>query len=145
MKKLTLFLLFLILLLTSCQSADPDMISMDEVLSAFEKQQVPIKENNDARKDDIFGMKLNGVKPAFYELDGKMFMIYIYNSPEKREEGLSDFRDKTAMMDTVSYHVYEAENVLIFYVYEHDMGLEVKFDDAIKEAMSELKKSKASI
>lgn len=44
-------------------------------------------------------------------------------------------------MNTVSYNVYEVENVLIFYVYEHDMSLEVKYDDAIKKAMSRLKRN----
>lgn len=139
MNKLILFLVAL-LLLTSCQPADPNLISLDEAVSSFENQQIPIEENKEARKDSIFGMKLNGVNPAPYELEGKMLMVYIYNSPEKREKGLLDFRDKTAAMDTVSYNVYEAENVLIFYVYEHDMGLEVKFDDAIEEAISELER-----
>jgi NTP pyrophosphatase (non-canonical NTP hydrolase) len=41
-------------------------------------------------------------------------------------------------MDIISYKVYEVENVLIFYVYEHDMSMEVEFDDEIKEAVSEL-------
>lgn len=138
MNKLILFLLSLLLLLTSCQPADPNLISVDDILSSFENQQIPVKANKEARKDSIFGMKLNGVKPAQYELDGKMLVIYIYNSSENREEGLLDFYDKTATIDTVSYNVYEVENVLIFYVYEHDMGLEVKYDDAIKDALNEL-------
>ncbi|WP_033543457.1 hypothetical protein [Planococcus sp. CAU13] len=138
MNKLTFLLMFLVLLLTSCQAANPDMISLDEVVSSFENQQIPIKENKEPRKDSIFSMKLNGVKPAHYELEGKMLLVYIYKSPEKREKGLQDFHDKTAAMDTVSYNTYEVKNVLIFYVYEHDMSLKVKFDDAIKEVMSEL-------
>jgi hypothetical protein len=115
------------------------MITLDEVVASFEKQQLVIKENKEFSNNNIFRMKINGVKPSPYELDGKLLSVYIYNSAEEREKGLEDFRDKTATMDTVSYNVYEVENVLIFYVYEHDKSMEVEFDDAIKEALNELK------
>ncbi|MBB4823258.1 hypothetical protein HNO89_000478 [Sporosarcina luteola] len=113
---------------------------MDEVVSSLEKKQVDIKESEEFSNDHIFGMKLNGVKPSSFELDGKLVSVYIYNSVEEREKGLEDFRDKTASMNVVSYHVYEVENVLIFYVYAHDMSMEVAFDPAIQEALSELRR-----
>jgi hypothetical protein len=130
----------IVLLLTSCQSIDPEMITLDEVISSFEEQQLVIKENKELSNDNIFGMKLNRVKPSSYELDGKLLSVYIYNSAEERKKGLEDFLGKTATMDIVSYNVYEVENVLIFYVYEHDMSMEVEFDDEIKEALSELRR-----
>ncbi|MED4014658.1 hypothetical protein [Sutcliffiella cohnii] len=138
MNKVTLILISIVFLLTSCQSANFHMITLDEVVSSFEKQQLDMKENSNFHNDSIFRMKLNGVKPSTYELGGKLLTIYIYKSAEEREKGLEDFQEKTATMDTVSYNVYEVENVLIFYVYEHDMSLEVEFDDEIKEALREL-------
>lgn len=115
------------------------MITLNEVVSSFEKQQLVIKENKELSKDTIFAMKLNGVKPSSYELDGKLLSVYIYDSAKERKKGLEDFRDKTATMDIVSYNVYEVTNVLIFYVYEHDMSMEVLFDDEVKEALSKLR------
>ncbi len=117
------------------------MITLDELVASFEKQQLVINENKEFSNNNIFRIKLNGVRPSPYELDGKLLSVYIYNTAEKREKGLEDFRNKTATMDTVSYNVYEVENVLIFYVYEHDMSMEVEFDDAIKDALSELKRN----
>jgi protoporphyrinogen oxidase len=139
MNKVPLILISIVFLLTSCKSINPDRITLDEVISSVEKQQLVIKENKEISNDNIFGMKLNGVKPSSYELDGKLLSVYIYNSAEERKKGLEDFHGRTATMDIVSYNVYEAENVLIFYVYEHDITKEVEFDDEIKEALSELR------
>ncbi|MED3551854.1 hypothetical protein [Cytobacillus praedii] len=139
MNKNTFFLISIVFLLTSCKSANLQMITLDELVASFEKKQLVINENKEFSNNNIFRIKLNGVRPSPYELDGKLLSVYIYNTAEKREKGLEDFRNKTATMDTVSYNVYEVENVLIFYVYEHDMSMEVEFDDAIKEALSELK------
>ncbi|MBY0147834.1 hypothetical protein [Neobacillus niacini] len=140
MNKVPLILISIVFLLTSCKSINPDRITLDEVISSVEKQQLVIKENKELSNENIFGMKLNGVKPSSYELDGKLLSVYIYNSVEERKKGLEDFHGRTATMDIVSYNVYEVENVLIFYVYEHDMSMEVKFDDEIKEALSELRR-----
>ncbi|WP_057765522.1 hypothetical protein [Cytobacillus praedii] len=141
MNKNTFFLISIVFLLTSCKSANLQMITLDELVASFEKQQLVINENKEFSNNNIFRIKLNGVRPSPYELDGKLLSVYIYNTAEKREKGLEDFRNKTATMDTVSYNVYEVENVLIFYVYEHDMSMEVEFDDAIKDALSELKRN----
>jgi len=126
--------------MTACQKTTLDVITLDEVISSFEEQQLLVEKSKEVSKNNIFGIKLNGVKPSSYELDGKMLSVYIYDSAEERQKGLEDFRNKTATMDTVSYNVYEVENVLIFYVYEHDMNMKVEFDDEIKEALNELRK-----
>jgi len=126
--------------MTACQKTTLDVITLDEVISSFEEQQLLVKKSKEVSKNNIFGIKLNGVKPSSYELDGKMLSVYIYDSAEERQKGLEDFRNKTATMDTVSYNVYEVENVLIFYVYEHDINMKVEFDDEIKEALNELRK-----
>jgi len=126
--------------MTACQKTTLDVITLDEVIFSFEEQQLLVKKSKEVSKNNIFGIKLNGVKPSSYELDGKMLSVYIYDSAEERQKGLEDFRNKTATMDIVSYNVYEVENVLIFYVYEHDMNMKVEFDDEIKEALNELRK-----
>lgn len=140
MNKLALILISIVFLMTACQKTTLDVITLDEVISSFEEQQLLVEKSKEVSKNNIFGIKLNGVKPSSYELDGKMLSVYIYDSAEERQKGLEDFRNKTATMDTVSYNVYEVENVLIFYVYEHDMNMKVEFDDEIKEALNELRK-----
>lgn len=140
MNKLALILISIVFLMTACQKTTLDVITLDEVIFSFEEQQLLVKKSKEVSKNNIFGIKLNGVKPSSYELDGKMLSVYIYDSAEERQKGLEDFRNKTATMDIVSYNVYEVENVLIFYVYEHDMNMKVEFDDEIKEALNELRK-----
>jgi hypothetical protein len=140
LNKLALILISIVFLMTACQKTTLDVITLDEVISSFEEQQLLVEKSKEVSKNNIFGIKLNGVKPSSYELDGKMLSVYIYDSAEERQKGLEDFRNKTATMDTVSYNVYEVENVLIFYVYEHDMNMKVEFDDEIKEALNELRK-----
>jgi hypothetical protein len=92
MYKIPLILISIVFLLTSCKSINPDRIMLDEVISSFEKQQLVIKENIEISNDNIFGMKLNGVKPSSYELDGKLLSMYIYKSAEERKKGLEDFQ-----------------------------------------------------
>jgi len=140
LNKLALILISIVFLMTACQKTTLDVITLDEVIFSFEEQQLLVKKSKEVSKNNIFGIKLNGVKPSSYELDGKMLSVYIYDSAEERQKGLEDFRNKTATMDIVSYNVYEVENVLIFYVYEHDMNMKVEFDDEIKEALNELRK-----
>ncbi|MHA6261367.1 hypothetical protein ACXYMX_16005 [Sporosarcina sp. CAU 1771] len=82
-------------------------------------------------------MKLNGVRLSFYELDGKKILIYIYNSIPNREKGLEDWRVKTESMDTVSYKVYEVNNVLLFYVYVEE-NLESEIDSGIQTVVNGL-------
>lgn len=60
-------------LLTACQANDSNAITLDEVLSSFEEQQLSLKKSRVTKNENIFGMKLNGVKPSFYELDEKRF------------------------------------------------------------------------
>jgi hypothetical protein len=70
--KVALVFLPMIILLTACQTKDPNAISMDEVLTSFEEQQLSLKERKVSGKN-IFGMKLKGVRPSSYDLDGKKF------------------------------------------------------------------------
>lgn len=91
------------------------------------------------RNNEIFGMKLNGVRPSLYELDGKKFLIYIYHSSKERKKGLEDFQKKTENSNTVSWKCFEVKNVLFFYVYV--MDLDKDMDNKIKNIMSILSKN----
>jgi hypothetical protein len=122
------------LLLAACQTKDSNAITLEEVLTSFEEKQLSLKEIIVSGKN-IFGMKLNGVRPSSYELNGKKLLVYIYDSNNEREIGLEDFREKTANADVVSYKVYEVINVLLFYVYEKDLNSEI--DDKIQNMVRE--------
>lgn len=106
------------------------------MLSSFDEQHLSLKESKVSKDDHIFGMKLNRVRPSSYELDGKMLLVYIYNSDNEREKGWEDCHEKTASMNTVSFKVYEVNNVLIFYVYEKDLNSEI--DSKIQNVVNEL-------
>lgn len=139
MRKLACTFISLVLLLTACQVNDPNAITLEEVLSSFEEQQLSLKESEISKNDNIFGMKLNGVKPSTYELDGKMLLVYIYNSNDAREKGWEEWREKTASINTVSFKVYEVNNVLLFYVYEKDLNSEM--DSKIQNGVNGLSDS----
>lgn len=135
MKKAAFTFILLVFFLTACQANDPNAITLEEVLASFEEQHLSL-EKSKVKKDHIFGMKLNGNRPSAYELDGKKLLVYIYNSSDEREKGLEDWREKTASMDTVSYKVYEVNNVLLFYVYVDDLNGEI--DSKIQNAVNGL-------
>ncbi|MGE6257754.1 hypothetical protein ACQKCU_07545 [Heyndrickxia sporothermodurans] len=132
MKRLTILLMVLVSLLTACHSIESDA-SVNQVISTFKKQKIILKEIKLSNKS-IFGMKLNGVKPSSYELDGKKFLIYIFQSSKEREEGVEDFYKKTENSNTVSYKKYKAKNMLFFYVYEKN--LDRKIDGKIETIIS---------
>ncbi|WP_316572053.1 hypothetical protein [Neobacillus sp. YIM B06451] len=137
MKKLAFTFMFLVLLLTACQTNAPNVITVEEVLTSFEEQQLSLKKIK-VNEDHIFGMKLNGIRPSGYELDGKKVLVYIYDSSDEREKGLEDWREKTASMDIVSsFKIYEVNNVLLFYVYEEEF-LNSEIDSKIQNVVNGL-------
>lgn len=136
MKKLAFTFITLIFLLVTCQAYNPNAITLKKVLSSFEEQQLSLKDSKINMNDNIFGMKLNGVRPSSHTLEGKMLLIYIYRSKDEREEGLEDWREKTVSINTVSFKVYEVNNALLFYVYERDLNREI--DNRIQNVVSGL-------
>lgn len=134
MNKVALVFISIVMLLTACQTANSHAITLEELLSSFKEQQLTLEEINSS--NNIFEMKLNGVRPSSYELDGKMVFVFIYNSTKEREKGLEDFDDKTATVNLVSYNFYEVKNALIFYVYEDELNIEV--DNKIQNAIRKL-------
>jgi hypothetical protein len=137
MYKISIIFLSFVLYLTACQTTDTNPVTLDEVLHSFEEQQLSLKEMSSSSKN-IFGMKLNGVKPNSYELNGKKLFIYIYKSSKKREKGLEDFMKKTETANVVSYNYYEFKNVMFFYVHSLDLSEEVPFDKEIQKIVDDL-------
>jgi hypothetical protein len=136
LKKLAFTFILLVFLLTVCQVNDPNAIRLEEVLSSFEEQQLSLKKSK-VNRNHIFGMKLNGIRPSANEIDGKRILVYIYDSSDEREQGLEDWREKTASMDTVSFKIYEVNNVLLFYVYEEEI-LNSEIDSKIQSVVNGL-------
>ncbi|MEK3933672.1 hypothetical protein MKY41_00010 [Sporosarcina sp. FSL W7-1349] len=136
MKKLAFTFISLFFLLTACQASDSNAITLEEVLSSFEEQQLSLNKSKISKDSNFFGMKLNGVRPFSYELDGKMLLVYIYNIKDEREKGWEDWREKTASVNTVSFNVYETNNVLLFYVYEKDLNIET--DSKLQDLVNQL-------
>lgn len=137
MNKITIILVLIVLFLTACRKTDSDSVSLEEVLSSINEQQLTLKEI-EVSDNNIFGMKLNGVRPDIYDLNGKMLFIYIFNSTQGRKKGFKDFTKKTETFNLVSYNYYEFKNVLVFYVHSHDMSKDVPFDKEIQRAVDDL-------
>ena len=125
----------MVFLIAACQTKDSNATILEEVLSLFEEEQMSLKVSN-VRDSKIFGMKLNGVRPSFYELEGKLLLVYIYDSNDKREKGLQEFRNKTANFNVASYKVYEVNNLLLFYVFNENLDIEI--DDKILKIINRL-------
>jgi hypothetical protein len=124
LEKIALICISLVFILTACQTKDINAITLKEVLSSFEEQRFSMKESK-VSDNNIFGMKLNGIRPSSYELEGKKLLVFIFDSSKEREKGMEDFLNKTAAYGLVSYKVYEFKNVMIFYVYEKDLNNEI--------------------
>jgi hypothetical protein len=137
-KKLCILFVLIVLLLSACQKTSSntfEVITLKQLLSSFQEQNLSLKEI-EVSKDNILGMRLNGARPIAYKLNGKRLMFYIYDTSKEREKGLEDFRNKTETANVVSYNYYEVKNVLIFYVYEDELNIEV--DKIIKNIVSKL-------
>ena len=131
-----IFGLFFLVFLVSCQSSDSAHITTDEVVAVLQDYQVELLDTNIPRGNP-FGTKLNGVKPSEYELSGKPFYIYEFETEEDLKKGKSDFREKTAEMKLVSFIRIEKRNILIFYVHGIDSG-EIPFEKEIGEALASI-------
>lgn len=67
--------------------------------------------------------------------------MVIFDSAKEREKGFEDFRDKTASANVGSHNYYEVKNVLLFYVHELDLGLEVEVHEDIQKVVNGLAKN----
>ena len=111
-----------------------DNLSNGKVLSSLKKQGLELKEAlRDV--DSQFGKELNGEWPEAYELDE--FPVYLYNfySITERQKGLKEWRQNTSMQNLESYHVFEVENVLIFFINGNEAYTDIheKFVEGLKD------------
>ncbi|MFC4409055.1 hypothetical protein ACFOZY_01255 [Chungangia koreensis] len=108
-------------------------ISSESVLKSLAKQGLELKEAGD-NPDGTFGMKLNGERSDYYQLDGQPVYIYNFYSAIERQRGLENWHEKTASANLESYQVFEIENILIFHVYEIEMDADIhaKFLEGLK-------------
>jgi uncharacterized protein YcfL len=64
--------LLVLFLLSACQTKETNAITLKVLLSSFEEQNLSLNERKVSEKN-ILGMKLNGIRPFSYELDGKNY------------------------------------------------------------------------
>ena len=132
----------LLLLLVGCSLVDEDLvyhnssnISEEDLVKALNENGVHVVETK-SLKDDIFGSKLNLVKPGAYELGDKQLFIYEYTSADERDEGLEQFKKNTETMNVVSYTIFTHRNILMFYVHAENLGAtSIPYIKEINEAL----------
>ena len=133
----------LLLFLVGCSLVDEDLnyydssnISEEDLVEALREYGVPVVESK--LKDNIFGSKLNQVKPGAYELDDKQLFIYEYKTEDDRDNGLEQFNKNTETMNVVSYTVFTHRNILMFYVHAENLNVatsipyEKEMNDALR-------------
>lgn len=108
-------------------------ISNEEVLKSLKNHGLELKKAG-RNPDGIFGMKLNGKRSKYYELEGQPVYIYNFYSDIERQKGLKNWHEKTASDNLVSYQVFEVHNILIFHVYEKELDADIhaKFLEGLK-------------
>lgn len=124
-------LLIFSLLLVGCNNGSERMFSLDEVLTAFERENVNIEEVTINDKN-VFQMELNRVEPNVFTLDKGTISTYVFPSSEELEKGKEDFKHKTATVSLEPYKEYEINNVLIFFTEGSEVE-EAKIQTAINE------------
>ena len=140
MKKI--LILCFIFLLVGCSYVDENLehhtssnISEEDLVKALHENGVLVVETT-SLKDDIFGSKLNQVKPGAYEVDDKQLFIYEYQTEDNRDKGLEQFNKNTETMNVVSYSVFKHRNILMFYVHAEDLSAtSIPYVKEINEAL----------
>ena len=137
-----IFILCFIFLLVGCSLVDEDFryydssnISEEDLVKVLREYGVPVVETK--LKDNIFGSKLNKVKPSAYELDNKQLFIYEYKTEDDRDKGLGQFTKNNETMNVVSYTVFTHRNILMFYVHAENLDTtsipyEIEMNDALR-------------
>ena len=133
--------IILLLFLVGCSLVDEDLyyydssnISEEDLVDALREHGVPVVETK--LKDNIFGSKLNKVKPGTYELDDKQLFIYEYKTEDDRDKGLEQFNKNTETMNVVSYTVFAHRNILMFYVHAENLdATSIPYEKEMNDAL----------
>ena len=105
----------LLLFLTACQSvqvSDSSHITQEDVVIALQRNGVDLVEAD--FPENVFGSVLENVKPGTYELNGKPFFIFEFNTENDRENGEIEFDKKTGTMELVSASTFKKEKYTNF-------------------------------
>jgi hypothetical protein len=103
-RKLIFISLLSLLLLTACVQ------EKDSVIEAFKSEGIKI-----TKMDPINSMVLNATKPtSFYSIDnGKQMLVYVFDSKEKQELGLKDFKKQRMVFSSFDPPVYQSNKYLV--------------------------------
>ncbi|RJE90943.1 hypothetical protein D3P07_02345 [Paenibacillus sp. 1011MAR3C5] len=135
MKKIIMILLVLCSIMTGCTNNEK-VINLVQIKELFEKHGVPLAEQVDLNKNNVFQMILNGVEPESYIVNDKQkISIYVYASSEEVKEGIKDFKNNTATASVISHRRYQVANVLMFYISE---GLGYPEDERIEMVLKDM-------
>ena len=126
----------LLLFLIGCSSVHiSSHITEEELVKALHEHSVNVVETK-SLKDNIFGSKLNRVKPSAYELDDKQLFIYEYKTEDDRDKSLEQFNKNTETMNVVSYTVFTHRNILMFYVHAENLDTtSIPYEKEINDAL----------
>ncbi|WP_289141185.1 hypothetical protein [uncultured Brevibacillus sp.] len=106
-----ILLLLAILLLTGCNEKSSNGITSETINQAFDSSQLPLIKSENA---DYF--ILSGKSPEKYSVNGNLLYMYVFASEEDAKEGLKDFFIQAEKMNIVVPQIFEAKNVLLFYL-----------------------------
>ena len=140
MKKI--IIICLLLFLVGCSLVEENSVHVsshiteEDLVKALREYGVNVVETKSS-KDNIFGSKLNRVKPGAYELDDKQLFIYEYKTEDDPDKGLEQFNKNTETMNVVSYTVFTHRNILMFYVHAENLDVasipyEKEMNDALR-------------
>ncbi|KZE47954.1 hypothetical protein AV540_18135 [Brevibacillus parabrevis] len=110
MPKNLLFLLVLVLL-TGCSGKRDETLSAPVVVQAFADAHMPLVQTN---VSDYF--VLSGVSPEKYTVNDNHLFLYVFTSEEDAKKGLEDFQEQIQALNLVIPQIFEAKNVLLFYL-----------------------------
>lgn len=106
-----ILLLIVLLTLTACTEKKDNLLTTQAVIQTFEAAHIPLTKAVDA---DYF--VLNGVSPDKYTLNRNYLFLYVFTSEEDAKKGLEDFQEQIQALNLVIPQIFEAKNVLLFYL-----------------------------
>ncbi|GLX66143.1 hypothetical protein [Paenibacillus glycanilyticus] len=102
--------------------------SVDEIISALEKQGLTVTK----REGETLEL-IRGIKPQVYAVNGEELVIYQFASEEEQQKGWAEFQ----MEDGMRYKNYNMDSFLLLFMYGKDLNTKIpaKIQDAVKELL----------
>ncbi len=135
MNKPFVILVLSFVLVVGCKSNHH--ISLDQVITSLEENQLGL-EKKFIGFNSYFTMRLNGIRPALYEINENLVSIYIFSSQKESDEGLFEFQKNTEAVNLASFKSYQNKNVLVFFVYEFDKRSTIPEEQKLESAIMKL-------